>query len=229
VAKAGTDVPTRYRPQRADSCDIIRGGIGPNPFPPNEVGQATRRPKQNDRMATDTSNDTQLNFGAAVLGWVVPGLGQIVIGERRRGIYAMIGVIGLFLTGLLIGGLDCVDKDEDRLWFAGQVAAGPIALVAAYGNNAFLKQGPPESKVPTPQSQMEQAAGAPPRYVTKAKGLAHANEFGTLLCFLAGLMNLVVVMDAIVRTPGVCPYERRQAPSRQTKPTLPTRAPGASS
>jgi TM2 domain-containing membrane protein YozV len=170
-------------------------------------------------MASDTSNETQLNFGAAILGWFVPGLGQIVIGEKRRGILAMIGVLGLFLSGVLIGGLDCVDKDEDRLWFAGQVVAGPIAIAAAYGNHVLIKNGPASSMVPTPLSQMEQMTGAPPRFVPKAKGLAHANEFGTLLCFLAGLMNLVVLMDAIVRTPGVCPYERRQAsPGREARP-----------
>jgi TM2 domain-containing membrane protein YozV len=160
-------------------------------------------------MATDTSNEPQLNFGAAALGWVLPGLGQIVIGEKRRGVLALIGVLGLFLTGLLIGGIDCVDKDEDRLWFFGQAAAGPVAFVAAYSNNAILKNGPPESMIPTPPPSTQQAA--PPRLVTKYKGLAHANEFGTLLCFLAGLMNLVVLMDALVRTPGVCPYERRKA------------------
>lgn len=167
-------------------------------------------------MATEHAHETQLNFGAAALGWVVPGLGQIIIGEKRRGILAMIGVLGLFITGLLVGGLDCVDKDEDRLWFAGQVVAGPIAIAAAYGNQTLLKDAAPEHKVPTPPSPAEQAMSSPVRYVSKAKGLAHANEFGTLLCFLAGLMNLVVLMDALVRTPGVCPYERREAPSRRT-------------
>lgn len=179
-------------------------------------------------MATDTTNESQLNFGAAVLGWVVPGLGQVVIGEKRRGILAMIGVLGLFFCGLLIGGLDCVDKQEDKLWFAGQAAAGPVAIGAAYANQALLKSAAPGSMVPTPPSPNEQAIGSPPRMVTKRKGLAHANEIGTLCCFLAGLMNMVVLMDALVRTPGVCPYERRGSQPRST-PHRDPRVPGGAS
>jgi TM2 domain-containing membrane protein YozV len=160
-------------------------------------------------MAPDSRNETTLNFGAAVLGWFLPGLGQIVIGEKRRGILAMIGILGLFITGVFIGGIDCVDKDEDRLWFAGQVVTGPIAVGTAYANEILLKSGKATELVPTPPSMAEMMRGITPKPIPAAKGLAHANEFGTLLCFLAGLINLVVIMDALVRSEGQCPYERR--------------------
>ncbi len=162
-------------------------------------------------MASDSRNETTLNFGAAVLGWVLPGLGQIVIGEKRRGIMALIGILGLFITGVFIGGIDCVDKDEDRLWFAGQVVAGPIAIGTAYANDFFLKSGRATELLPTPPSMAEMMRGVTPKPIPAAKGLAHANEFGTLLCFLAGLLNLVVIMDALVRVEGQCPYDRRQS------------------
>jgi TM2 domain-containing membrane protein YozV len=163
---------------------------------------------------SSSSHDRSLNVGAAFLGWLVPGLGQIVIGERSRGIYALIGVLGLFLTGVFVGGIDCVDRKEDTLWFSGQAAVGPIAIAVSYANDALLKNGAPESLVPTPPS-----GGDPrgqPRLIPAAKGLAHANEFGTLLCFLAGLMNFVVILDAVVRSKGECPYERRQSPAGKT-------------
>lgn len=174
-------------------------------------------------MASASRNETTLNLGAAVLGWVLPGLGQIVIGEKRRGIMALIGILGLFTTGVLIGGIDCVDKDEDRLWFAGQVVVGPIAIGTAYANDYLLKTGRTTELVPTPPSQAEQMRGIAPKPIPAAKGLAHANEFGTLLCFLAGLLNLVVIMDALVRVEGQCPYDRRQP--GQTDPGAPATGP----
>jgi TM2 domain-containing membrane protein YozV len=165
-------------------------------------------------MASDSRNETTLNFGAAVLGWVVPGLGQILIGERKRGIYVLVGILGLFMTGLFVGGLDCVDKDEDRLWFYGQAVAGPVAFGAAYANDALIKSGRATELVPTPPSMMEQSQNLPGRTVPAAKGLAHANEFGTLLCFLAGLLNLVAILDALVRVKGQCPYDRKMPERR---------------
>ncbi len=167
-------------------------------------------------MASDSRNETTLNFGAAVLGWVVPGLGQILIGERQRGICVLIGILGLFTTGVFVGGLDCVDKDEDRLWFYGQAAAGPIAFGVAYANDALIKTGRMTELVPTPPSMMEQSQNLPGGTVPAAKGLAHANEFGTLLCFLAGLLNLVAILDALVRVKGQCPYDRKMPERRST-------------
>ena len=160
-------------------------------------------------MASDSRNETTLNFGAAVLGWVLPGLGQIVIGERRRGVFVMIGILGLFITGVFVGGIDCVDKDEDRLWFAGQVVVGPIAVGTAYANQGLLKSGKAAEMVPTPPSMFDPNPSPLGKPITVAKGLAHANEFGTLLCFLAGLLNLVAIMDALVRVEGQCPYNRQ--------------------
>ena len=46
------------------------------------------------------------------------------------------------------------------------------------------------------------APGAPRVTASVFKGLAHANEFGTLLVFLAGLMNVCVILDALVREPS---------------------------
>lgn len=153
-------------------------------------------------MASGPSDDQRINLGAALAGWVMPGLGQIVLGDRRRGFLAMVGIMVLVVTGLLVGGLDCVDRDEDRLWFVGQACAGPLVVGASFANDALIKSGK-FGKLLDPPSQ----PGARPlpsgmvRKISTLKGLAHPNEFGTLLIFLAGLMNLVVILDAVVREP----------------------------
>ncbi len=143
----------------------------------------------------------------ALLGWVLPGLGQWSAGARKRGILAGVGVIGLFLSGLLVGGLDCVDSTEDRLWFAGQVGAGPLVIAADMANSYYLKSG---RAAPLIASAVPYGTAMNPEDVPKIssfKGLAHSNEFGTLLVFLAGLMNIVVLLDAGIR--------QSEAPSRR--------------
>ena len=74
-----------------------------------------------------------LNWFEAALGWLLPGYGLIRLGHRRRGAWAMAAVLGLFASGLVIGGLDSVDRREDGLWFVMQAGAGPVAFAAECG------------------------------------------------------------------------------------------------
>lgn len=141
--------------------------------------------------------DTTFRPLGAILGWVFPGLGHIASGNAKRGILAMSGVLVLFLGGILVGGVDCVDRKEDGLWFVGQAGCGPIAFVASYVNDTMLKTGSA-----APMIEMPSLAGEPKIQVSSFKGLAHANEFGTLFVFLAGLLNLCVLLDAAVREPS---------------------------
>lgn len=162
-------------------------------------------------MARPDTDDTPMNFGAAALGWIFPGLGHVVLGQARRGILAGTGVLILFVGGLLVGGLDAVDRKEDHLWFIGQAGAGPIAFAASYGNEAILKSGRHGELLPAPSpyGAPPGAAGARPM-VSTSKGLAHANEFGTFFTFLAGLMNFVVILDALQRRRDEPDSDRRK-------------------
>lgn len=162
-------------------------------------------------MARPDPDDTPLNLGAAALGWVFPGLGHVVLGQVRRGILAGTGILILFLGGLLVGGIDAVDYKEDHLWFFGQTGAGPIAVAAGYANERILKSGSHGELLPAPTPYGMPANGANPRpMVSTSKGLAHANEFGTFFTFLAGLMNFVVILDALQRRPDEPDTDRRK-------------------
>jgi hypothetical protein len=146
---------------------------------------------------SESSPSNPFRFGAFVIGWVFPGLGHIVSGNAKRGLYAMAGVLTLFISGLLVGGVDCVDRREDALWFLGQAGAGPIAFGASYANDAFLKSGSA-----APMIEMPSYPGAPKITVSSFKGVGHSNDFGTLLVFLAGLLNICVMLDAGTREPS---------------------------
>jgi len=67
------------------------------------------------------------------ISWVVPGLGQIVLGHRARGIVILVGICGLFMLGLWIGSIGVIDPVQAVLWYGGQMLASPVvAFIADY-------------------------------------------------------------------------------------------------
>ena len=138
---------------------------------------------------------------AAVLAWVWPGLGHISLGERRRGFLIMFGILFLFFCGLLIGGLDVVDHRRDRLWFLSQGACGPIAFVADLANTKLVARMP-EDWVRNSDWRNRYRNGDPSLdRQLQGTSLGKVNEIGTLFVAPAGLMNLVVILDALHRPP----------------------------
>jgi hypothetical protein len=106
-------------------------------------------------------------------------------------------VLFLFFSGLLIGGLDCVDRKHDKLWFLAQSFCGPIAFVADFGNQQLVQGVPEEWTAGAPARQrFEQSDPALLRELSRI-GLGRVNEMGTLFIALAGLMNVVVILDAL--------------------------------
>ncbi|MCA9297203.1 MAG: hypothetical protein KC983_11815 [Phycisphaerales bacterium] len=126
------------------------------------------------------ASQPEFNAIAGILAWIWPGLGHFSLGQRRRGILISIGMLLLIGTGLLVGGFDCVDRREDKLWFIAQAGCGPIVFAADTVNQAVLKQGRPVTH--------------PDRLKTISMG--RPNEMGTLFIALAGLMNVIVILDA---------------------------------
>lgn len=154
-------------------------------------------------MATEPTN--RFKPLAAILGWIIPGLGHVQIGERGRGALVFAGVAFLWVCGLLIGGIDSVDRTNDRLWFIAQAGSGPVAFVVDGLNSSLLKKGAVGELIdsPGPRSQRRGA----PQQVSTLKSMAQANEYGTLYTALAGLMNIVALLDA----------GSRRTPNRRTR------------
>ena len=76
---------------------------------------------------------------AALLGVAFPGLGHFYLGQIKRGVLIAVGVLGLYLTGLLIGGISCIDRQDNFVWFLGQSLVGPITLGLDYIHQKHLK------------------------------------------------------------------------------------------
>jgi hypothetical protein len=126
----------------------------------------------------NNANKPPLNIAAIIIGWILPGLGHISLGQKRRGFLIMGGVLFLVVCGVLIGGIDAVDHKNDGLWFIPQVWGGLIVVGIDVLNQALIAPLPVVEKV------------------TRV-GLSHANEIGTLFIAMAGLMNFVVLLDLI--------------------------------
>lgn len=125
---------------------------------------------------------------AALLGALVPGLGHWHLGEPRRAARICAGVLGLFFGGMLIGGVDVVDSREDFWWFLGQAPVGPIAFAADWAHQNRLKASDPRET-----DGAEWFERNSPRRI---KSIGHLNEIGSLYATIAGMMNLVCIIDA---------------------------------
>jgi hypothetical protein len=105
--------------------------------------------------------------GCAALSWLVPGLGHARAGQRDKGMLLGAAVVTVFALGLLFSHGHAVDRATASVWWIAQNLFGGGSLFAA------LVTGP---------MRMELAP-------------AHL-DLGVVLCTVAGLMNLVVMVDA---------------------------------
>jgi len=132
---------------------------------------------------------------ALFAAWLLPGLGHIVLGERVRGLIIMVALGSLYTAGLLIGSIDVIDRREDTLWFVGQVIAGPTTIVLDEyaGDLRSRAQARVEGRT-FPASTSPQFDNLP-----LVRSVGRVNELGTLYCALAGMLNLLVIVDILFR------------------------------
>ncbi len=155
---------------------------------------------------------------AGLLAILLPGLGHFYLGERARAALIASGVLGLFAGGLLIGGIDAIDRREDTIWFVGQALVGPLAFGVDYYHQEHLKIRKPGSpaelhheggvltrrgihyRTARPDEARDPsglpAAAGPGLRAPNSKSLGRMNELGTLFATIAGMLNLIVIIDA---------------------------------
>lgn len=122
-----------------------------------------------------------------------------MLGQAGRGVVLGVTVGTLWLSGLLIGGVSVVDRGDHPAWFLGQMLIAPSFVADAYrGKLVREHEG---TFAPRDDPPFEPAYG-------------RAHEQGTLFTSLAGLLNLLAIIDLVYRpTPGV-----GAGTGRETKP-----------
>jgi hypothetical protein len=128
-----------------------------------------------------------------------PGLGHFLAGDKPRAAAIAAGVMGLFTTGLLVGGIDAIDRKEDAEWFIAQAFVGPAAIAVDWFHQNRCKVAdaghlrsalPFEGRDPITAKPLQ--GGTPPNQ----KSVGKMNEIGTLAVALAGMVNLIAIIDA---------------------------------
>ena len=152
----------------------------------------------------------------AAAGWIVPGAGYWLIGQRTRAMVVGITILALFLLGVLIAGVRVIDvpgwdlagqpirtdrvgrrlaprsvqRDDsqwvlrrwrgivseiaNKPWFVPQLVAGPITLAGAATSVQAAHRGVPRVH-------------------------ARLADIGTLYTAIAGMLNLMAIIDAAHR------------------------------
>ena len=100
--------------------------------------------------------------------WVVPGGGHLVLGDRRRAGVIFVTILVTFLLGLYIGSVGVIDPIGAKPWYAAQIMNSPTV--------AFLGQISADGNYPV---------------------YARPNEIGQIYTSVAGLLNLLCIVNAI--------------------------------
>ncbi len=77
---------------------------------------------------------------ATAAAWLVPGMGHVLLGERRRGLIIGTTIALVWLGGLLIGGVSVIDSTEHRAWYLGQLLVAP-SVASNYAMQKWIKPG----------------------------------------------------------------------------------------
>lgn len=154
--------------------------------------------------------------------WLLPGLGHVFIGQTKRGIILGVTILGLWAGGLLIGGVSCVEvrspDGQFRPWFLGQMFIAPSLAVAWYHQS--LREGVAPDAEPGRVGYPDEFAEMPipmpddraPAYEPSFGRIA---EQGVLYTALAGMLNLLVIIDVLYRDPKTISRQRGESPGER--------------
>jgi hypothetical protein len=173
-------------------------------------------PQQGDSPAIDLKDPIL----AALLAWLVPGLGHWYQGRRAKAVLFFVCIMGLFAYGVYLGGGTRVDptgkerflgygravylstqKDDLRLYFLSQIGVGLPAFPAVFqayrmNNNKEVYwsgfMAPPRPVQAGPDDRNENQPTAHDLNYLLNRSL----ELATIFTAVAGLLNVLVIYDA---------------------------------
>ena len=159
---------------------------------------------------------------AALLAWLVPGLGHLYQGRRAKGVLFMASIVGLFAAGMAVGAGKVAYASTLPLrpvgpyvydgWpFLCQSGIGAVAIPGWIERARYLAdKGPLLSSTLYPPVGPERAQRDPPISIDESGNqvrhpdgaakrrydLGFRFEVGMVYTVIAGLLNLLVVYDA---------------------------------
>lgn len=135
----------------------------------------------------------------ALIGWLVPGAGYLLLRQYARGLTIGVTILLVFVLGLLIGGVRVIDvpgfddagarreqngqwrltvapvaEIANKPWYVPQILAGPVTLLAG------------QVSLHAARSRIDPSH-------------ARIRDIGTLYTAVAGMLNLMALIDAAHR------------------------------
>ena len=172
---------------------------------------------------------------AGILGLVLPGMGHLYQGRTGKGLLFLVCVLGTFLYGLYLGGSHVVyasvpGQPPFRWQFICQAGIGLPAAPALVKRNqaiASLRDGRvqwPEGFMAPPKQEPSRLVDASGNESVQPNELAMWNisnnplyEVGTVYTMIAGLLNVLVVCDAIGGPLVVLPKPKKKKSREEGK------------
>lgn len=150
-------------------------------------------------MSTKKPNPANVLW-AVLAGWVVPGLGHILSGRKRQGIALLVIVGGAFLAGLVLSDFEAVSRDLHPIAFWAHIGVG--------GGVAPMLILDPAKK------HVKQGSATVNDYET----VPRFHDTGVLFCAIAGLLNVLVLLDLVDRMLGFKPVPQPPKPVQAPTP-----------
>jgi hypothetical protein len=189
------------------SCEFMTDSpIVPNHFPSSKTETEETTVSEYEQVKTiDLKNPVV----AGILTWLVPGLGHYYQGRVAKAILFFFCIVPTFWVGCVLGsGSDTGFArnvyyswrfQDKRLFFIPQVCLGMAAIPA--GLQAIRTGGghPPlfGRFMAPPQVEEGDPTGVPPTLAEILRKQHFLFELGTYITVIAGLMNLLVIFDAV--------------------------------
>lgn len=158
-------------------------------------------------QADSTSSRTETTAGRwnvpeAMATWFVPGLGHFLIGEKKRGAIFFVCISMLWFGGLLIGGPSVID------WYSQSV---PIVRKGQYGlfQTFAFEMVRTRYMQPVPPGMSTDEISRPGR-IAYRPSLNRLEEQGVLYASVAGLLNILLIIDVVHRGGGGPTREERE-------------------
>ncbi|MFQ5876879.1 MAG: DUF6677 family protein [Acidobacteriota bacterium] len=126
-----------------------------------------------------------------LLAWLLPGLGHMALGRRRRGAVFCAVVLATFALGVASDGAAAVIDPGKPLTYLStfdNLAMGPVEFVSRYVTFGRLVYRLPSADDHPERIELMQRLRRRVRSVTY--------EYGTTFLLTAGLMNILLILDA---------------------------------
>ena len=132
------------------------------------------------KQAVRIEKDVLTVAAVGLVGWLVPGGGYFILGDKRRAFVVLVTLTLTFFVGLYVGSIGVIDPVGAKAWYVAQVMNSPAVIfignIVAHAHYAAL-----QAKDPTLAYAV----------------FGRACEIGQIYTSIAGLLNLLCIVNAV--------------------------------